>query len=39
MVNCGVGTGTPGFAFPDDKGNWSGLDVDFCRARGGGGLQ
>ena len=32
MVNCGVGTGTPGFAFPDDKGNWSGLDVDFCRA-------
>src|SRR5262244_1206963 len=31
MVNCGVGTGTPGFAFPDDKGNWSGLDVDFCR--------
>src|SRR6476659_3667887 len=32
MVNCGVGTGTPGFAFPDDKGNWSGLDVDYCRA-------
>src|SRR5436190_1337332 len=32
MVNCGVGTGTPGFAFPDDKGNWTGLDVDFCRA-------
>jgi general L-amino acid transport system substrate-binding protein len=31
MVNCGVGQGTPGFAFPDDKGNWSGLDVDFCR--------
>ena len=32
MVNCGVGQGTPGFAFPDDKGNWSGLDVDYCRA-------
>src|SRR5262245_42179516 len=32
MINCGVGTGTPGFAFTDDKGNWSGLDVDFCRA-------
>jgi general L-amino acid transport system substrate-binding protein len=32
MLNCGVGTGTPGFAFPDDKGNWSGLDVDYCRA-------
>ncbi len=31
-LNCGVGTGTPGFAFPDDKGNWSGLDVDYCRA-------
>jgi general L-amino acid transport system substrate-binding protein len=31
-INCGVGTGTPGFAFPDDKGNWSGLDVDYCRA-------
>ena len=32
MVNCGVAPGVPGFAFPDDKGNWSGLDVDFCRA-------
>ena len=31
-LTCGVGTGTPGFAFPDDKGNWSGLDVDYCRA-------
>jgi general L-amino acid transport system substrate-binding protein len=31
-VNCGVGQGTPGFAFPDDKGNWTGLDVDYCRA-------
>ncbi len=31
-INCGVGQGTPGFAFPDDKGNWSGLDVDYCRA-------
>lgn len=31
-LSCGVGTGTPGFAFPDDKGNWTGLDVDFCRA-------
>jgi general L-amino acid transport system substrate-binding protein len=32
MVNCGVAPGVPGFAFPDDKGNWTGLDVDFCRA-------
>jgi general L-amino acid transport system substrate-binding protein len=31
-INCGVGTGTPGFSAPDDKGNWTGLDVDFCRA-------
>lgn len=31
-LNCGVGVGTPGFAFPDDKGAWTGLDVDYCRA-------
>ena len=29
---CGVNTGLPGFSIPDDKGNWSGFDVDFCRA-------
>lgn len=29
---CGVNTGIAGFSAPDDKGNWSGLDVDFCRA-------
>src|SRR5262245_40602786 len=29
---CGVTQGLPGFSNPDDKGNWSGLDVDFCRA-------
>ncbi|MEQ1649247.1 MAG: amino acid ABC transporter substrate-binding protein, partial [Hyphomicrobiaceae bacterium] len=29
---CGVGTGLAGFAQPDDKGNWTGLDVDVCRA-------
>jgi len=29
---CGVSPGAPGFAFPDDKGNWKGLDVDYCRA-------
>ncbi len=32
MLNCGVSPGTPGFSNPDDKGNWTGLDVDFCRA-------
>jgi general L-amino acid transport system substrate-binding protein len=31
-VQCGVNTGLPGFSFPDDKGRWSGLDVDVCRA-------
>lgn len=31
-LNCGVSQGLPGFSSPDDKGNWTGLDVDFCRA-------
>lgn len=29
---CGVNTGLAGFGAPDDKGNWTGLDIDFCRA-------
>jgi len=29
---CGVNQGLPGFSAKDDKGQWSGLDVDFCRA-------
>lgn len=29
---CGVTQGLPGFSSPDDKGNWTGFDVDFCRA-------
>ncbi|SDR20709.1 amino acid ABC transporter substrate-binding protein, PAAT family [Rhizobiales bacterium GAS113] len=29
---CGVNQGLPGFSSPDDKGVWSGLDVDLCRA-------
>ncbi|MEA2987657.1 MAG: ral L-amino acid transport system substrate-binding protein [Alphaproteobacteria bacterium] len=29
---CGVSQGLPGFSTPDDKGNWTGLDVDLCRA-------
>jgi len=32
MLNCGVSQGLYGFSLADDKGNWSGLDVDFCRA-------
>jgi general L-amino acid transport system substrate-binding protein len=31
-LHCGVSQGLPGFSNPDDKGNWTGLDVDFCRA-------
>jgi general L-amino acid transport system substrate-binding protein len=31
-VQCGVSQGLPGFSNPDDKGNWTGFDVDFCRA-------
>ncbi|PRD45942.1 amino acid ABC transporter substrate-bindnig protein [Phyllobacterium phragmitis] len=32
FLQCGVNTGLPGFASPDDKGDWSGFDVDYCRA-------
>jgi general L-amino acid transport system substrate-binding protein len=31
FVQCGVNQGLPGFANPDDQGNWTGLDVDVCR--------
>ncbi len=29
---CGVSQGLAGFSMKDDKGAWSGFDVDFCRA-------
>jgi len=29
---CGVSDGLIGFSIADDKGNWSGFDVDLCRA-------
>src|SRR5260370_24119050 len=32
VLACGVSQGLPGFSNPDDKGNWTGFDVDFCRA-------
>jgi general L-amino acid transport system substrate-binding protein len=32
VVSCGVSQGLPGFSAPDDQGNWTGLDVDVCRA-------
>jgi general L-amino acid transport system substrate-binding protein len=31
-LSCGVNTGLAGFSAPDDKGNWTGLDVEYCRA-------
>ncbi len=31
-IQCGVSQGLPGFSNPDSDGNWSGLDVDLCRA-------
>lgn len=30
-LQCGVSTGIPGFSSVDEKGNWSGFDVDVCR--------
>ncbi|NNF77193.1 MAG: amino acid ABC transporter substrate-binding protein [Rhizobiales bacterium] len=33
-VQCGVSQGLAGFSNPDDKGNWTGMDVDVCRALG-----
>jgi general L-amino acid transport system substrate-binding protein len=32
MLNCGSSPGLAGFGQPDDKGQWTGLDVDYCRA-------
>ena len=31
FVQCGVSQGLPGFSNFDEKGNWSGVDVDICR--------
>ena len=32
FVQCGVNTGLAGFAAPDASGNWTGFDVDYCKA-------
>lgn len=32
FLQCGVNGVLPGFSTPDDKGNFSGLDVDYCKA-------
>jgi general L-amino acid transport system substrate-binding protein len=32
QVICGVNPSLPGFAAADSQGNWTGFDVDFCKA-------
>lgn len=32
FIQCGVSQGVPGFSNADDAGNWTGIDVDGCRA-------
>ncbi|MBK8452497.1 MAG: amino acid ABC transporter substrate-binding protein [Thiofilum sp.] len=32
FIQCGINSGVPGFSSANDKGEWSGLDVDFCKA-------
>jgi general L-amino acid transport system substrate-binding protein len=32
FVQCGVSQGVPGFSNPDANDNWTGIDVDVCRA-------
>ena len=32
FVQCGVTGGVRGFSAPDENNNWTGLEVDFCRA-------
>ena len=31
-IECGVHLGLPGFSFANDKGEWSGLDVEYCKS-------
>lgn len=31
-INCGVSTGLPGFSIASTTGEWSGMDVDICKA-------
>lgn len=32
FVQCGVSTGLPGFSNPNSKGQWEGIDVEYCQA-------
>ncbi|MEY3729342.1 MAG: ral L-amino acid transport system substrate-binding protein [Pseudomonadota bacterium] len=31
-IRCGVGGSLAGFSLPDSRGEWHGIDVDYCRA-------
>jgi len=31
-LQCGVNTGLVGFGIPDERGHWTGFDVDYCHA-------
>jgi len=31
-LQCGSNPGLAGFGLPDDRGQWTGFDIDFCRA-------
>ena len=31
-LSCGSNPGLVGFGLPDDKGQWTGFDIDLCRA-------
>ncbi|MDP2571630.1 amino acid ABC transporter substrate-binding protein [Vibrio sp. vnigr-6D03] len=32
FLQCGVSTGLPGFSNPNSKGEWEGIDVEYCQA-------
>ena len=32
FIQCGVNVGLAGFSIADSQGNWTGLDVDYCKA-------
>jgi general L-amino acid transport system substrate-binding protein len=31
-LSCGVSTGLPGFSNPNARGEWEGIDVEYCQA-------
>jgi general L-amino acid transport system substrate-binding protein len=32
FLTCGVSTGLPGFSNPNSKGEWEGIDIEYCQA-------